>query len=103
LIKGASRAIHRRSKYVVPIKTYFGASAMKNFLVLFVNLGVIAFALAALGTFLNYLFGLNIGFKGSALPNDPAIGAVFVVMAGIFGAVAWFVNRRASATRTDQT
>ncbi len=75
---------------------------MKNFLVLFVNLGVIAFALAALGTFLNYLFGLNIGFKGSALPNDPAIGAVFVVMAAIFGAIAFFVNRRAAPAGSDQ-
>jgi heme/copper-type cytochrome/quinol oxidase subunit 1 len=75
---------------------------MKNFLVLFVNLGVIAFALAALGTFLNYLFGLNIGFKGSALPNDPAIGAVFVVMAGIFGAIAFFVNRKAGRAENGQ-
>lgn len=75
---------------------------MKNFLVLVVNLGVVAFALAALGTFLNYLFGLSIGFKGSTLPNDPVIGIVFVVMAGIFGAVAWFVNRKSAATRSDQ-
>lgn len=75
---------------------------MKNFLVIAVNLGVVAFALAALGTFLNYLFGLNIGFKGTALPNDPVIGAVFVVMAGVFGAVAYFVNRKTESVRTDQ-
>lgn len=75
---------------------------MKNFLVLFVNLGVAGFALAALGTFLNYLFGLNIGFKGAALPDDPAIGAVFVVLAAIFGAIAFFVNRRAGRAETGQ-
>ncbi len=75
---------------------------MKNFFVLFVNLGVAAFALAALGTFLNYLFGLNLGFKGSALPNDPVIGAVFIVMAAIFGSIAFFVNRRTGQSETDQ-
>lgn len=75
---------------------------MKNFLVLVVNLGVVAFALAALGTFLNYLFGLSIGFKGSKLPNDPVIGVVFVVMAGLFGAAAWFLNRKSAAAQTDQ-
>lgn len=75
---------------------------MKNFLVIAVNLGVVAFALAALGTFLNYMFGLSIGFKGNALPNDPVIGVVFVVMAGIFGAVAYFVNRKSGAAQIDQ-
>ena len=75
---------------------------MKNFLVIAVNLGVVAFALAALGTFINYLFGLSIGFKGNALPNDPVIGVVFVVMAGVFGAVAYFVNRKNGAAQADQ-
>ncbi len=75
---------------------------MKNFLVIAVNLGAVAFALAALGTFINYLFGLSIGFKGNALPNDPVIGVVFVVMAGVFGAVAYFVNRKSRAAQADQ-
>lgn len=76
---------------------------MKNFLVIAVNLGVVAFALAALGTFLNYLFGLSIGFKGNALPNDPVIGVVFVVMAAAFGAVAYFVNKKADAVQTEES
>ena len=67
---------------------------MKNFIVIAVNLGVVAFVLAALGTFLNYLFGLSIGFKGEKLPEDPVIGVVFLVMAAIFGGVAYFVNRK---------
>jgi len=75
---------------------------MKNFLVLFVNLGVVAFALAALGTFLNYFFGLHIGFKGSELPHDAVIGVVFVVMAGVFWGVAWLFNRKTESTKTDQ-
>ncbi|MBK6750215.1 MAG: hypothetical protein KA956_00495 [Pyrinomonadaceae bacterium] len=76
---------------------------MKNFLVIAVNLGVVAFALAALGTFLNYLFGLSIGFKGNALPNDPVIGVVFVVMAGVFGAVAYFVNRKTEKIQPEES
>jgi fumarate reductase subunit C len=67
---------------------------MKNFIVIAVNLGVVAFVLAALGTFLNYLFGLSIGFKGEKLPDDPVIGAVFLVMAAIFGGAAYFVNKK---------
>lgn len=73
---------------------------MKNFLVITVNLGVVAFALAALGTFVNHLFGTNIGFKGTALPNDPLIGVVFVVMAGLFGAAAYFVNKKSGVAQT---
>ncbi len=73
---------------------FFGVEIeMKNFLVIAVNLGVVAFILAALGTFVNYLFGLSIGFKGEKLPDDPVIGAVFVVMAGLFGVGAFFLNR----------
>ena len=67
---------------------------MKNFLVIAVNLGVVAFVLAALGTFLNYLFGLSIGFKGEKLPDDPVIGVAFLVMAAIFGGAAYFVNKK---------
>lgn len=76
---------------------------MKNFLVIAVNLGVVAFAFAALGTFLNYLFGLSIGFKGAKLPNDPVIGVVFVVMAAIFGAAAYFINRKSEAAQTEKS
>ncbi len=73
---------------------------MKNFLVLVVNLSVVAFGLAALGTFLNYLFGLNIGIKGSTLPDDPMIGLVFLGMAAIGGAIAYYVNRKDDAAQT---
>jgi hypothetical protein len=67
---------------------------MRNFVVIAVNLGVAAFVMAALGTFLNYLFGFSIGFKGSKLPDDPVSGAAFLVMAALFGVAAFFVNRK---------
>ena len=67
---------------------------MKNFLVLVVNLATVAFTLAAVGTFLNYLLGWHLGYKGSELPPDPALGGVFLAIAAICGAVTFFVNRK---------
>lgn len=72
---------------------------MRQFIGLFLTLGMGAFILAALGTFLNYLFGLSIGFKGEKLPADPVIGIVFVVMAVIFGGIAYVLGKRAAAKR----
>jgi len=73
---------------------------MRNFLVIAVNLGVVAFVVAALGTFANYLFGLSIGLKGEKLPDDPVIGAVFLVMAALFGIGAYFLNRKTEPAQT---
>jgi hypothetical protein len=74
------------------------ANYMRQFIGLFLTLGMGAFILAAIGTFLNYLFGLSIGFKGEKLPDDPVIGVVFLVMAGIFAGIGWLVSRKAAAT-----
>ena len=68
---------------------------MRQFIGIFLTLGIGAFILAAVGTFLNYLFGLSIGFKGEKLPDDPVIGVVFLVMAGIFAGIAYILGRRA--------
>lgn len=72
---------------------------MKKFLAIAANLGVVAFIGAAIGTFLNYLFGLRIGFNGEKLPDDPVIGAVFVIMAALFGVGAFFLNRSIGASQ----
>lgn len=72
---------------------------MKKFLAIAANLGVVAFIGAAIGTFLNYLFGMSIGFKGEKLPDDPVIGVVFVVMAALFGVGAFFLNRSVGASQ----
>ncbi len=75
---------------------------MKNFLVLVVNLSVMGFTVAAIGTFLNYLFGLNLGMEGSRLPDDPISGIVFIVIAGICFVIARFANRSVASTQTEQ-
>ncbi|MBL8180993.1 MAG: hypothetical protein JNL64_05220 [Blastocatellia bacterium] len=69
---------------------------MKQFIGLFLTLGIGAFTLAAIGVFLNAAFGLSIGMKGEKLPDDPVIGVVFLVMAGVFALVAWLVSRKAA-------
>lgn len=76
---------------------------MKNFLVIVVNLSVVGFGLAAAGTFLNYLFGLSIGFKGTKLPNDPVIGIVFAAIAAICGAAAYFVNKKTETAQAEES
>lgn len=75
---------------------------MKQFIGLFLTLGMGAFTLAAIGVFLNAMFGLSIGIKGEKLPDDPVIGVVFLVMAGIFALIAWFVGRGAATEPKDQ-
>ena len=67
---------------------------MRQFIGIFLTLGIGAFILAAVGTFLNYLFGLSIGIKGEKLPDDPVIGVVFLVMAAIFAGIAYLVRRK---------
>ncbi|MGB7202357.1 MAG: hypothetical protein WBD16_08830 [Pyrinomonadaceae bacterium] len=67
---------------------------MRQFIGIFLTLGIGAFILAAVGTFLNYLFGLSIGIRGEKLPDDPVIGVVFLVMAAIFAGIAYLVGRK---------
>ncbi len=71
---------------------------MRQFIGLFLQLGMGAFILAAIGTFLNAFFGMSIGIKGEKLPDDPVIGVVFLVMAALFAGIAWLVGRKASTT-----
>jgi hypothetical protein len=75
---------------------------MKQFIGLFLTLGMGAFTLAAIGVFLNAAFGLSIGLKGEKLPDDPVIGIVFLVMAAIFAGVSWLVTRKAGNGTSDQ-
>lgn len=75
---------------------------MKQFIGLFLTLGMGAFTLAAIGVFLNSAFGLSIGLKGEKLPDDPGIGIVFLVMAAIFAGISWLVTRKAGNGASDQ-
>lgn len=67
---------------------------MKDILLLICNVAWVVFSLVAIGTFLNYLFGLNIGYKGEKLPADPVSAVAFLVVAGIFGGVWLLMGRK---------
>lgn len=69
---------------------------MKNILLLICSVAWVVFALVSVGTFLNYLFGLSIGFKGSKLPADLVSAVAFLVVAAIFGG-AWLLMGRKKA------
>jgi len=68
-----------------------------NILLLICNLSAVAFVVAAICSFLNYLFGLKIALKGSELPDDPVSAGAFLVVAGIFGGVGYLLNRKNKA------
>lgn len=76
---------------------------MKNFILLVITVATYAFLMAAAGSFLNYLFGLNLGMADEKIPADPVIGASFLVIAGICWLITFIVDRRekARASATD--
>jgi hypothetical protein len=67
---------------------------MKNILLLICNLSAVAFVIAAICSLLNYLFGLRIAVRGSALPDDPVSAGAFLVVAGIFGGIGYLLGRK---------
>lgn len=71
---------------------------MKNFLFIFVNLGIIAFLLAGIFAFVNYFFGTNISFKGAEIPGDPVIGLLSFVLSGIFYGVSFLFREKKNPT-----
>ncbi len=58
---------------------------MKSFLILCLQLGFVAFTMAAIFAVINYLTGWHLGIKGEAVPGDPLMAAVFFIIAGISG------------------
>ncbi|MBS1797215.1 MAG: hypothetical protein JSS81_25540 [Acidobacteria bacterium] len=70
---------------------------MKKFLLLFLSLGTVAFVIAGVFAFINYLTGWHLGFKGEAVPGDPVMGVLFLVLAGVFGGLSRWMERKNAA------
>ncbi|MBL8674417.1 MAG: hypothetical protein IPK81_12090 [Rhodospirillales bacterium] len=66
---------------------------MKNLLLVMAQAGAALFALVGALSILNYAFGWRIGFKGSVVPPDPAIAAVFFVIAAALGFIVYRAGR----------
>ena len=67
---------------------------MKNFMLIALNLSIVAFLMAGIIAFVNYLFGTNIGFQGSEVPGDPAIGILSFVIAAFCYGVNYFIEKK---------
>jgi hypothetical protein len=67
---------------------------MKNILFLICNLAAIAFVFAFLFAVANLVFGLHLGFRGAKIPGDPLAAVAFLVVAGVFGSVTYFLNKK---------
>ena len=67
---------------------------MKDFLMLILQIVVVACILGTFGTLMNYFFGWSIGFKGTELPADLRAAALFIVMGGVSAAIVYFGDRK---------
>ena len=66
---------------------------MKDFVMLILQIVVVACILGTFGTLMNYFFGWSIGFKGAVLPADLRAAALFVVMGAVSAAIVYFGDR----------
>lgn len=66
---------------------------MKDFLMLILQIVVVACILGTFGSLVNYFFGWSIGFKGAEVPADLRATALFVVMGGVCAAIVYFGDR----------
>jgi hypothetical protein len=71
---------------------------MKNILLLICNLAAVAFVFAFLFSLANFLFGLHLGIKGVKIPGGPIAAAAFLVVAIVFAAVTYYLNRKSMTT-----
>ena len=70
---------------------------MRNFFVLCLQLGGFVFTLGAIFAVLNYLTGWHLGFKGAAVPGEPAAVGAFTVLAVVSWALVFLLERKASS------
>jgi hypothetical protein len=67
---------------------------MKNMLLLICNLAAISFVFAFLFSLANSFFGLRLGLGGAKVPGGGAAAVSFLVIATLFAAVTYFLNRK---------
>jgi hypothetical protein len=69
---------------------------MKNFIILIIQLCGYAFIFAAFLSFLNYMFGWHLGYKGAEVPAEPEFAIAFLVLGLITSTLGWFLNKKLS-------
>jgi hypothetical protein len=86
------------------METAFGFSggySMKDFIMLILQIVVVACILGTFGTVMNYFFDWSIGFKGAELPADLRATALFVVLGGVSAAIVYFGDRPKAQNNPD--
>lgn len=67
---------------------------MKNFMLIALNLGIVVFIMAGIMAFANFAFGMNIGFKGAAVPADPIAGVAFLIVAAFCYGISYLFTQK---------
>lgn len=71
---------------------------MRNFFLLCLQLGFVAFTLCGVFAAINYFTGWHISFKGAEVPGDIAFAAVMIVVGAICGLCARIMMKKNEAT-----
>lgn len=69
---------------------------MKNFVILIIQICGFAFIFVAVLSFLNYMFGWHLGYKGSEIPAEIEFAIAFLVLGLIVTLIGWFLNKKFS-------
>ena len=69
---------------------------MKNFIILIIQLCGFAFIFVAFLSFLNFMFELGLGYKGSEVPDDPGFMIIFLILGVILAPLGWFLDKKLS-------
>ena len=66
---------------------------MKDFIMLILQIVVVACILGTFGSLMNYFFDWSIGFKGAEVPADLRATALFIVLGATCAAIVYFGDR----------
>lgn len=69
---------------------------MKNFIIVIIQLAGFAFIFVSILSFANYLFGWNLGYKGSEVPAEIEFAIAFVVLGAVTSLLGWFLDKKVS-------
>ncbi len=69
---------------------------MKNAIILIIQLCGYAFLFVAVLSFVNYMFGWHLGYKGSEIPAEIEFAIAFIVLGAVTSLVGWFLDKRFS-------
>ena len=67
---------------------------MKDFVLLILQIVVVACVAGIIGTLLNYFLGWHISYKGAELPSDLRAAGLFLVLGGVCAGISYLAGRQ---------